>query len=136
MHVGLTSNCLDFLRVSFNTSVGHQKTQELASWDSKNTFGRVKHHFVDPKVIKGLFQICDQGFLFSGLYHNIIHIGVNIAADLFMKTILHTPLISLLGTLEPEGHRHIAEGSKRSDESCLLLLLDCHLDLRITRISI
>ena len=40
-------------------------------------------------------------------------------ANLFVKTILHTPLISCLGTLEPKGHRHIAEGSKGSYEGCL-----------------
>src|SRR4051812_43005049 len=59
-----------------------------------------------------------------------------ITANLFMKAILYTPLISCLGTLEPKGHRYIAEGSKRSYECCLLLVLNCHLDLMITRICI
>src|SRR4051812_15959129 len=59
-----------------------------------------------------------------------------ITANLFMKAILYTPLISCLGTLEPEGHRHIAEGSKGSYERCLLLVLNRHLDLMITRICI
>ena len=61
---------------------------------------------------------------------------MNIAADLIMKTILHTPLISRLGTLEPKGHGYIAEGSKGSYESCLLLVLNCHFDLMVTRICI
>ena len=45
-------------------------------------------------------------------------------------------LISRLGTLEPKGHRYIAEVSKGSYKSCLLLVLNCHFDLMITRISI
>ena len=61
---------------------------------------------------------------------------MNIAPNLIMKTILHTSLVSRLGTLEPKRHRHIAEGSKGSNKSCLLLVLNCHLDLMITRISI
>ena len=77
-----------------------------------------------------------QSLLLSGFYHNIIHIGMNIAADLFMKTILHTSLISGLGTLEPKRHGNIAEGSKGSYECCLLLVLDCHFDLMITRVCI
>src|SRR3954469_21995462 len=61
---------------------------------------------------------------------------MNITTDLLMKAILHTPLISLLGTLEPKGHGHIAEGSKGSYEGRLLLVLNCHFDLMITRICI
>ena len=61
---------------------------------------------------------------------------MNIAPDLVMKTILHTALISRLGTLEPKWHRYIIEGSKRSDEGRLLLGLNCHFDLMITRVSI
>ena len=40
--------------VSFNTLVRHQKNQELAGRHSKNTLRRVKHHLVNPKIIKGL----------------------------------------------------------------------------------
>src|SRR6266511_3691900 len=61
---------------------------------------------------------------------------MHIAPNLAMETILNTMLISRLGTFEPERHRHIAEGPKRSDKRCLLLVLNCHLDLMITRISI
>ena len=96
-----------------------------------NTLGRVKHHLVYPEIIKGFPQIIYQGFLLPGLNHNIIHIGMNIAPNLVMKTILHTTLISCLGTLEPKGHRNIAEGSKGSDEGCLLLVLNCHFDLMV-----
>ena len=61
---------------------------------------------------------------------------MNIAPNLFMKTILNTALISRLCTLEPKRHGYIAEGPKGSYESCLLLVLNCHFDLMITRISI
>src|SRR3954470_24853724 len=59
-----------------------------------------------------------------------------ITANLFMKAILYTPFISCLGTLEPKGHRYIAEGSNGSYKHRLLLVLNCHLDLMITRICI
>src|SRR3954469_15383050 len=59
-----------------------------------------------------------------------------IMTNLFVEAILHTPLISSLCTLKPEGHRNIAEGSKGSNERRLLLVLNCHLDLMITRICI
>ena len=61
---------------------------------------------------------------------------MNITPNLIVETVLYTPLISRLGTLKPKRHRHIAEGSKWSDESCLRLVLNCHLDLMITRVSI
>src|SRR3954468_13095019 len=61
---------------------------------------------------------------------------MNITADLLMKTTLHTPLISRLGTLEPKGHGHIAEGSKGSYEGRLLLVLSCHFYMMITGICI
>src|SRR3954470_22193942 len=59
-----------------------------------------------------------------------------ITSNLLVKAILYTPLIGRLGTLEPKGHRHIAEGSKGSDERRLLLVLNCHFDLMITGICI
>src|SRR3989337_3212042 len=119
------SDSLDFLRVSFNASFRNQKTQELAYWHTKDTPGQVKHHLVDPEIVKGLFQIIYQGLLLPGFHNNIIHISMNIASNLVKKAILNTPLISCLGTLEPTRHRYIAEGSKGSDESCLLLVLNC-----------
>ena len=61
---------------------------------------------------------------------------MNITPDLLMKTILNTSLISRLDTLKPKGHGDIAEGSKGSDESCLLLVLNYHFDLMITGVSI
>ena len=61
---------------------------------------------------------------------------MNIAPNLLMKTIVNTTLISCLGTLEPKGHRNIAEGSKGSDESRLLLVLNRHFNLMISRISV
>src|SRR3954470_9494381 len=59
-----------------------------------------------------------------------------ITANLLMKAILYTPLISCLGTLEPKGHRYIAKGPKGSYERRLLLVLNCHFDLMIARIRI
>ena len=61
---------------------------------------------------------------------------MNIMPNLIMEAILHASLISRLSTFEPKGHRHITEGSKGSDESCLLLVLNYHFDLMITRVSI
>ena len=61
---------------------------------------------------------------------------MNIAPNLTMKKTLHTLLVSRLGTLEPKGHGDIAEGSKGSDERRLLLVLNCHLNLMISGVSI
>ena len=61
---------------------------------------------------------------------------MNIAPNLLMKAILNTSLVSCLGTLEPKRHGNIAEGSKGSYKGCLLLVLNCHFDLMITRVSI
>src|SRR3954471_21582438 len=61
---------------------------------------------------------------------------MHITANLFVETILHTPLISCLGTFEPKRHRHIAEGSKGSYERRLLLVLNCHFNLMIAGVCI
>ena len=126
---------LIFFRISFNAPVRHQKTQELACRHTKDALSRIKHHFINPEVIKGLHQVINQRLLLSRFHYNIIHIGMNIAADLIMKTILHAALVSRLGALESKGHRYIAEGSKGSYKSCLLLVLNCHFDLMITRVA-
>src|SRR3954463_11769277 len=59
-----------------------------------------------------------------------------ITANLLVETILHTPLISCLGTLEPKRHRHITEGSKGSNERKLLLPGSCHFNLMIAGVCI
>ena len=61
---------------------------------------------------------------------------MNIAPNLLMKAILNTSLVSCLGTLESKGHGNISEGSKGSYKGCLLLVLNYHFDLMITRVSI
>src|SRR3954464_10595610 len=61
---------------------------------------------------------------------------MHITANLFVEAILHTPLISCLGTLEPKRHRHITEGSKGSNERRLLLALNCHFNLMIAGVCI
>src|SRR3989337_4114410 len=61
---------------------------------------------------------------------------MNVAPNLLVEAILDTPLISRSCTFEPEGHRDIAKGPKRCDESRLLLILDGHLYLMITGVSI
>ena len=101
-----------------------------------NPFSRIKHHLIDPEVTKGLPQVIYQGFLLPMFHHNIIHISLNIAPNLFMKTILNTALMSRICTLEPKRHGHIAEGSKGSYETSLLLVLNCHFDMMVTRIRI
>ena len=138
IHAGLAREviALIFFRVSFNAPVRNQETQELPCGNTKYTLGRVKHHLVNPEIIKGFSKIIYQGLLLPRFNHDIIHIGMNVAPNLVMKTILNTMLINCLGTLEPKRHRHIEEGSKRSNKSRLLLVLNCHLDLMITRISI
>ena len=87
------------------------ETKNPKSWHTKYTLGWVKHHPVDPKIVKGLFQIIYRGFLLPGFHNDIIHISINIASNLVVEVVLNTPLVSRLGTFEPERYRHIAEGS-------------------------
>ena len=90
----------------------NQKPQKFTWRHTKDTLGRVKHHFVDPEIVKSFFQIIQESLLLPRLNHNIIHMCMNVAPNLTMKTILNTVLISRLDTLDPKGHRNIAKISK------------------------
>ena len=68
--------------------------------------------------------------------HNVVHISVHIASDLLLEAILHCPLIGGSRVLQADGHKSIPEDPESGDESRLLLILESHLDLVITRVGI
>ena len=70
------------------------------------------------------------------LHYHIIQVNVGVSAEFLEKALLHATLKGGVGIPQAERHGQVAEGSKGSDERRLLLVLNCHLDLMITRISI
>ena len=57
-------------------------------------------------------------------------------ANLAREALLHAPLVGRPGVLDTERHGHVAEGAEWRDEHCLILILDRHIDLVITRVSV
>ena len=72
----------------------------------------------------------------SGLHDHVVDVDVDVAANLAREAFLHAPLVGRPGVLEAEGHGGVAEGSEWGDERRLLLVLDGHFDLVVTRIGV
>ena len=85
MHAGLAKDVIAviFSGLASMPLLDTKKTQELACWYTKDTFGRIKHHLINPEVIKSFPQVTNQCLLLSGFHHNIIHICMYIASNLF-----------------------------------------------------
>ena len=85
----------------------------------------------NPEKIKAITSLAKPACI-----NDVQRLAGRIAALSQFISRLGEKAIPLSETKKPKRHRHIAESSKRSYESGLLLVLNCHLDLMITRVSI
>src|SRR4051794_20639395 len=105
MHV---FDSLDFVQVSLDPPMRHQETEQLAGWNSKNTFFRVQALVQPSKVVEGFLQIFNEGGRVMVLDHNVVDVSFHVAPDLGAKTEAHGPLEGGPHILEPKGHACVA----------------------------
>ena len=72
-------------------------------------------------------------FLIQTLYQHIIYINFLILLNLWMKHMVHQPLISCPRVLQPKGHHLVTKQALTDDEGCLLLIRLIYPYLVITR---
>ena len=68
----------------------------------------------------------------QALYQHIIFINFHISPNLWMKHMVHQPLISYPRVLQPKGHHLVTKQALTGDKGCLLLIRLIHLYLVIT----
>src|SRR3954463_4000701 len=61
---------------------------------------------------------------------------MNVAANLARKALLHAPLVGWSGVLDAEYHGGVEECSEWRHERCLLLVIDCHFYLVVTKVGV
>ena len=95
---------LDMLRIALIfsglTSIPRSETMKpskLAGGDAKHALVWIEFHPIYPKVIKGFSKVFQQIRLFPRHDGNVVNVDVNIAANLFVKPSLHTPLLRCAG---------------------------------------
>jgi len=64
-----------------------------------------------------------------GFNDHIVHVDLDILADLFLKAGLHAPLIDGASVLQPEGHGVVAVNPERRDKAHFLLVFHLHMNL-------
>ena len=70
------------------------------------------------------------------LDYDVVHIGFNSFADLFLESCLNHALVCGVGILEPKGHGVEAEWPIWGDECCRSLVELLHFDLMVSRICV
>ena len=91
----------------------------------------------DLVQLDGVFLQCGECFaevvkeclFLLGLDDDVVHLYLNIAADLLLQAVLHHTLVCSTRVLEPEGHRRVTVDTKGCDERCLLFVFLLHPDL-------
>jgi hypothetical protein len=73
-------------------------------------------------VVEGLFQVRDKSLIFLSLYDHVDNVHFSIVPNLWMQTLLYTPLVSCTCAFKSEGHSCITKCTKSSNEGCLNLV--------------
>lgn len=121
--------CLDFFRVRLDASLGDNEAEELPGRDPKNTLVWVELHVKFVQIIEGLLQVGDEGVSHLGLDDDVIHIGMQVDADLAVRALLNGSMVCSTCIFQPEWHRDIAEGPLCDNEGCCQLVRVPHVNL-------
>ena len=71
-----------------------------------------------------------------GLHHDVVHVDVDVAAELRQQAFLHAALESGAGVLQAERHGDVAIRPEGCEEGCLQGIGRVQLDLMIAGVSI
>jgi hypothetical protein len=85
------------------------------------------------QVGKGFAKVVDECLLTLTLHDNVVDVFLDVAPDLDVEAFPHSSLKGRSYILEPEGYTSIAEAPYRHNKCLLLLILNCYLDLEVTR---
>ena len=126
----------NFFRVCLDSPLRHDVSKEFSCRDSEGTLGRVQLHLISTQILESFLEVTNQRVNQLGLNHYVIHISMHISPNLFPEAILHCPRITSSCILQTERHIGVAKNSKGGDEGCLLLILNGHLNLMISRVGV
>jgi hypothetical protein len=113
---------LYLLWVAFDPSLGDEVALQLAGGYPEGALLWVKLDAISVEVGKGFSKVIEQAICLCGLDDDVVDVDLDIAANLFLQSRLHAPLIGGSGVLEPEGHRHVAVYPVRGDEGRLVFV--------------
>src|SRR3954470_1758767 len=93
-------DCGYLLGIAFDSSLGNEKSQDLAGWYTKNTFLWVELDLVSAQICECPSEVVQECGSLDRLYHQIIHIDVQIYAELGVSAPLNCALVSGTSVLQ------------------------------------
>ena len=70
----------------------HEEAEQLAGRNSKSTLLRVKHEVYLTEAVEGLAEVLDERPLAPGLDDDVVHVSLDVAAQLRAKALSHRAL--------------------------------------------
>ena len=74
---------LDLLRVRLDAAFRDEEAEQLSGWDTKDTLFRVVIDLVFTEVGECFLQIVEEREVLLGLHHDIVHVHMDVAAELW-----------------------------------------------------
>ena len=111
--------------------MGNQKSKQFPRWNPEHTFVRVELEVDLAKVLEDGVQVMNERVLVPGFDHNVVNVGLHVAAELTPEAGLHGTLEGSAGVPEAEWHPGVAVAAFVQDECRLLLILLRHQDLMV-----
>src|SRR3954462_11711875 len=100
-------DCSNLLGIAFDSSLGNEKSQELAGWDPENTLLGVDPDLICSQVCESFSEVVQECDSLDRLHNQIIHIYVKVSAELSVRASLDRTLICGTSILQPKRHGDI-----------------------------
>ncbi len=104
--------------------------------DHKMTLLEIQNQIALNASLQHLLEIDETGVEVRSVDGEVIHENLHYLLDEFREDRNHAALEGCGRVAKTKGHSSVGEGSKRTCESCFLLILQCHWDLVKTREAI
>src|SRR3954467_2349926 len=127
---------LDLVGVGFDPTLGHEEPEKPAGGDSEHALLGVELEADLAQVRKGLFQVLDQVRPVFALDHYIIHVGLHISVDLWLKSSVDNPRKRRTCVLQSKWHPHKTVRAAWSDERSLLFIFFGHENLVVPGVGV
>ena len=112
----------NLFRVSLDSSLGDNETQEFSRGYPKGAHRRIQLHAVLSEHGEGLSEVVDMVSHARAFDHHVINVGLHVLADLVGEDLIDHPLVDGSGILQPEGHYFVIVSPPVSDEGYLLFV--------------
>jgi hypothetical protein len=82
--------------------------QGVGGWHAESALGRVELHPESSQIGEDFSQIVQEGTRLLRFHDDIVHVCVNISADLILQAFFHAPLVGGACIFQAEWHSRVA----------------------------